>query len=108
MIASRLSLRTRPALPYRHPERSEGSKEKDRREPSLGSLARLRMTIALGLCPAPRRAGCTGIKAGYGAPTLMKMRQILFLLFPALLMSATAQAKSASKNEFITLGGGCF
>jgi len=39
----------------------------------------------------------------------MKMRQILSLLFPALLlMSATAQAKTASKHEFITLGGGCF
>src|SRR6186713_2634431 len=52
---------------------------------------------------------CFGIKPGYGPHTLMKMRQILFLLFPALLlMSATAQAKTASKHEFITLGGGCF
>jgi peptide-methionine (S)-S-oxide reductase len=38
----------------------------------------------------------------------MKMRRLIFLLFPALLMSASAQTQSASKPEFITLGGGCF
>src|SRR6188768_604989 len=59
--------------------------------------------------PGAASACCFGIKVGYGPPTLMKMRQILSLLFPALLlMSATAQAKTASKHEFITLGGGCF
>src|SRR5688572_5007457 len=39
---------------------------------------------------------------------LMKVRHLLFLLFPTLLMSATAASSSASKHEFITLGGGCF
>src|SRR6478736_9383868 len=64
--------------------------------------------LGFGVCPASRRGGCFGIKAGYGAPTLMKLRSVLLLLFPALLMSVTAQAKTASKHEFITLGGGCF
>ena len=39
---------------------------------------------------------------------LMKLRFILPLLFPALLMSAPTQTSSASKHEFATLGGGCF
>jgi len=38
----------------------------------------------------------------------MKLRSLLCLLFPALLMSASAQSSAASKHEFITLGGGCF
>ena len=38
----------------------------------------------------------------------MKLRFLLPLLFPALLMSATAQSSSPSKHEFATLGGGCF
>ncbi len=38
----------------------------------------------------------------------MKVRCLLLLLFPALLMSATAQSKPASQHEFATLGGGCF
>ena len=38
----------------------------------------------------------------------MKLLSFLSLLFPALLMSATASSSAASKTEFITLGGGCF
>jgi peptide-methionine (S)-S-oxide reductase len=38
----------------------------------------------------------------------MKLRHFITLLFPALIMSATAQTPSASKHEFATLGGGCF
>jgi peptide-methionine (S)-S-oxide reductase len=38
----------------------------------------------------------------------MKARFLLPVIFLFLFMSATAQAKSASKHEFATLGGGCF
>jgi peptide-methionine (S)-S-oxide reductase len=64
--------------------------------------------LQIALLAVSRRGGCFGIKGGYGAPTLMKLRSVLLLLFPALLMSATAQANTASNHEFITLGGGCF